>query len=88
MKTPKVIYDEQNIQPIFAGALKSGGTIENEPLVLELVFICQPFQKVKTDLELLMEFEKYDKVKLVMSKECDTIGEIQEYFDILYVIYW
>ena len=87
MSTPKVIYDESEMQPFFYSQLKEGGRIGNEPLLLETHLICLPFRKKVTDLQIVLDFDNFDSVRLFVSKECDTLGEIQEYFNILYVIY-
>ena len=88
MSAPKIIYDETEISAIFFSQLKEGGRIGNEPLVLETRFICLPYRKKVTDLQLILDFDNYDSVRLFISKDCDTLDEIQEYFTILYVIYW
>ena len=88
MSTPQIIYDESEISPLFTSTLKAGGRIGNEPLLLETHLACLPFRKSVTDMQIILEFDNFDIVRLFVSKECDTLEEIQEYFNILYVIYW
>lgn len=88
MGKPVITYDSVEMSPVFYGSLADGGRIGNEPMVLEVHLICLAYRKKVNDLEIILTFNEYDSVRLTIRKECDTIGEIQEYFTILYVIYW
>jgi len=88
LKTPLVKLDEFNLQGVLFGDLKEGGEVGNEPKAIDVRFICVPFRKTENDVQILLEFNNYDTIDLYFKKICDNYGEIQEYFDILYVIYW
>lgn len=85
---PKLIYDENNLGIVVSGQLGNGGAITSNVENLSLNFICMPFKKSISDVQVNLIFKNYDVVDILFTKECDTLGEIQEYFSILYFIYW
>jgi hypothetical protein len=88
MGKPQIVYDTNEMEPFFFSTLKEGGRVGNEAALLEVHLICLPYKKKVNDLSIILTFNEFDSVRLLISKECDTLGEIQEYFTILYVIYW
>ena len=49
--------------------------------------MCPTLKYSKSDMELTLNFQDNDSVSIFFSKECDSVGDINE-FDILYTIYW
>lgn len=88
MKEPVLIFNEQDYTTFVKGDLVKGGALKTTPQSYTVSFGCHAFKKSTTDLELELEFVNNQSLKLFFAKECDTIEEIQEYFNILYVIYW
>lgn len=88
MKTPKIFYDENDYTLIVKGDLINGGIINNQNSILSLNFVCLPYKKTKTDLEVTLSFDNGKRVELFLTKECDTIEEVQQYFTVLYTVYW
>jgi hypothetical protein len=73
---------------MLSGNLKNGGLITNDPSKLVISFACQQFKQSTTDLQLHLDFGNNKDIELFLSKECDSVQAIQEYFTVLSVIYW
>jgi hypothetical protein len=87
MKEPLLSYDGNAFQAVITGELAKGGILTNHPQSLTFTFACTPLKYTKSDIELTLHFQNNDIVSLYFQKECETVGDLQE-FDILYTIYW
>jgi hypothetical protein len=87
LKKPSYMANESDLAVFLSGELAGGGKLTSTPGVLELTFACQPFKKSKTDIAIELGFNN-TMFSLFLAKECDTVEEIEEYFTILYAIYW
>lgn len=88
MRTPDTTYDVEDYELMVAGELSNGGFIFDEPRKLSLIFACKPFKQSATDLQLSLDFGNKQEVELYLNKECDSMQTVQEYFTVLYVVYW
>jgi hypothetical protein len=88
LKEPTYTANESDINMLVSGDLSKGGTIGNSLQTIVMNLACQPFKKSKTDIGINLHFETSNSISLFFSKECDTVEEIQEYFSVLYAIYW
>jgi len=88
MKVPNIMFDENDLSVVTAGFLMKGGILTNKVDKLTLAFICFPFKLSKSDVQISLDFGNLDMINLFFIKECDNIGEMQEYYYILNTIYW
>ena len=87
MKEPQLSYDANAFQSVLSGELSKGGILTNHPQVFTITFACTPLKYTKSDIELILNFQNNDSVTLYFQKECETVGDLEE-FDMLYTIYW
>lgn len=88
MREPTIIYDTNSFKALFSGQLNKGGILNNTPQTLEIDFSCTALKQSMTDFELTFVFANNEMINLYISKECNTAGEAQQYFNILYTVYW
>ena len=88
MKEPLIVYDENLLNVALTGSYSKGGIVSNDTDILTLTFACTSFKQGKNDFEVSFSFENNNMINLYFSKECDTIGEVQEYFNFFYTIYY
>jgi hypothetical protein len=88
MKEPLIVYDENLLNVVVTGAYSKGGIVSNNTDILTFTFACTSFKQGKNDFEISLSFENNNMINLYFSKECDTIGEVQEYFNFFYTMYY
>jgi hypothetical protein len=88
MKPPVVVYDENLLNVVVTGPLIKGGLLTNSPEMFTITFACTSFKQNINDFEVSFQFDNHDMINMYFSKECNTIGEVQEYFTFFYTIYY
>lgn len=88
MRDPTIVYNEQELTTIFRGQLAKGGNLTSSPQSFSIIFACAPINKSSSDVQITLHFDDHSYINLFFNKECNTIEGIQEYFTILYIIYW
>src|SRR4051794_10080669 len=88
LKEPTIINNEDLLTVVTTGSLSKGGILNNTPDMLTLSFSCTSFKQSKSDLEVNFSFHNGESINLYFVKECDTIGDVQEYFTFFYTIYY
>lgn len=88
MKEPILVTDQSNFNYALTGSLSHGGTINNVPEVVTMTFACTPNKISKSDVEINFQFINDESIPLYFSKECDFATTDEEYFNIIYTIYW
>lgn len=88
LQPPSLTYDQNILQAIAGDQLKSGGQIDHTPKPLSFIFACQQNQKAISDVQALLTFANQEVISLSFKKECHTADAIEEYFNVLYAIYW
>lgn len=88
MKEPILVTDQSNFNYAVTGALSHGGTVTNVPESLSITFACTPNKTSKSDVQINFQFANDEMIPLYFSKECDFATADEEYFNIIYTIYW
>jgi len=88
MKEPTLITDQSNFNYALTGPLSHGGTVTNVPENLSITFACTPNKTSKSDIEINLHFTNDEIIPLYFTKECDYATVDEEYFNIIYTIYW
>lgn len=88
MKEPSIVSDQSNFNYALTGSLSHGGTITNVPENVTITFACTPNKTSKSDVEVNFHFNNDEMIPLFFSKECDFATADEDYFNIIYTIYW
>lgn len=88
MNNPKITFDENLMDIVTASELKSGGEISAIPKKLTILFACKEHQKGKSQISVTLTFTNHDVLSFSFFKECDTISAIENYFSVIYFLYW
>jgi len=88
MKQPTIVSDQSNFNYALTGPLSHGGTVTNVPENLTITFACTPNKISKSDVEINFQFINDEMIPLYFSKECNFVTADEEYFNIIYTIYW
>jgi hypothetical protein len=88
MKQPIIVYDENLLNVVITGPLSKGGLLSITPEIFTITFACTTFKQNINDFELSLQFDNNDIINMYFSKECNTIGEVQEYFTFFYTLYY
>jgi hypothetical protein len=85
---PTLVTDQSNFNYALTGPLSHGGTVTNIPENLTITFACIPNKLSKSDIELNLHFSNEENIPLYFTKECDFATIDEEYFNVIYTIYW
>jgi len=88
MKEPSLVTDQSTFNYAVSGPLSHGGSVTNVPESLTITFACTPNKTSKSDVEINLQFINGEIIPLYFSKECDFATADEEYFNIIYTIYW
>lgn len=65
-----------------------GGLLSNVPENFTITFACTPNKITKSDVQVNVQFENEQIIPLYFSKECNFETADEEYFNLIYTIYW
>jgi hypothetical protein len=68
--------------------MSHGGILTNIPEHFTITFACTPNRTSQSDVEINLGFEDNTLIPLYFKKECDFATVDEEYFNIIYTIYW
>lgn len=88
IKEPTIVSDQSNFNYAITGPLGHGGVLSNVPENFTITFACTPNKLTKSDVEVNIHFENDQIIPIYFSKECDFATADEEYFNIIYTIYW
>lgn len=88
IKEPTIVSDQSNFNYAITGPLSHGGTLSNIPEHFTITFACTPNKTTKSDVEVNIHLDNEIIIPIYFSKECDFITTDEEYFNIIYTIYW
>ena len=88
IKEPTIVSDQSNFNYAVTGALAHGGTLSNVPESFTITFACTPNKLTKSDVEVNIHLDNDQIIPLYFAKECDFSTADEEYFSIIYTIYW
>jgi len=88
IKEPTIVSDQSNFNYAITGPLGHGGILSNVPESFTITFACTPNKTTKSDVEVNIHFDNDQIIPIYFSKECDFATADEEYFNIIYTIYW
>jgi hypothetical protein len=88
MLKPTIIYDESLLAVVPSGKLSNGDVLTSTPESLTFTFGCTSFKQSRNDLEINLNFQNNEMINLYLIKECDTMSDVQDYFNFFYTIYY
>jgi len=88
MKEPTLVTDQSSFNYALTGPLSHGGPVTNVPENLTITFACTPNKTSKSDIEFNFQFINNEVIPFYFSKECDFVTADEDYFNIIYTIYW